>query len=298
MASQSQTDSSIETINQDNEELSSDLAQSDNAKLASLLAPSTTTTTAPAKDQRVTLTHPKEEEAAAKGEEQKKAAAAKSAAAQKALQAQIQAVQDSPWTQLSNGLVNQYKTAETPTAAAISGTATPTAQEGAANSALSSLGLSSSSPAGSWLTAQTQAAQQTAAPVSQAMAQEGAQYQAEEQPIENALAAGGEANALAVNTAPEASWVQALASHVQSNLSLYGTVPTAALSSLSPAVAEALKLSGGYPGSSAAGTTQIQNIGPSATGGSKVDVPSSASSALASAGSTGSVPAPSPAPGG
>jgi hypothetical protein len=273
------TQQAIDTINQDNEELSSDVSSMDNEKLASLLGGGAT---APKK---------------APETKKQKAAAATKTADEKALKAQIQSVQDSPWTQLSNALTKQYAQAETPTAALVSGSEGNTAEAGAANQALASLGLSSSSPAGSWLSAQTQAAEATAAPVSQAMAQEGAQYAAEAKPIESALAAGGQGNALETETAPEASWLQALASHVQSNLSYYGLVPTASLPSLTPGVSEALKLSGGYGGSAGSGTTPIQNVvADAATGGTKAKP--TAGGALASAGSTGVIPGSSPAAGG
>ena len=279
MANSDTTTQAISDINADNETLSADVTGMDNDKLAALLGGGATA--------------PKKKPETAK---EKKAAATK-AADQKEIKAQIQAVQDSPWTQLSTALTKQYEQAETPTAALVSGSEGSTAQEGAASQALASLGLSPGSSAGSWLSAQTAAAQETAAPVSQAMAQEGAQYAAEAKPIESALAAGGQANALETETAPDASWLQALASHVQSNLSYYGLVPTASLPSLAPGVAEALKLSGGYGGSAGSGTTPIQNVEPDeTTGGTKAKA--SAGTALSTAGSTGVIPGSSPSPGG
>jgi hypothetical protein len=173
-------------------------------------------------------------------------------------------------------------------AAAVSGSEIPQAQAGAANQALASLGLSKDSSAAGWLGSQTAAAQATAAPVEQAMAQEGAQYAAEAKPIENALQGAGEANALAVQTAPEASWLSALASHVQSNLSYYGLIPKAALPSLSPGVAEALQTAGGYGGSAGAGTVPIQNVTPNPTGAGSVA--GKASAALTGVSQTGIIP--------
>jgi hypothetical protein len=275
MAGDTTTQQAISDIDADNQTLSSEVSSMDNQKLASLLAG---------------------EKTPAETKKEKEAAATKSAD-QKALQAQIKAVQDSPWTQLSNALTQQYAQAEVPTAALVSGSEGNAAQAGAANQALASLGLSSGSPAGSWLEAQTAAAQATAAPVEQAMAQEGAQYAAEAKPIESALAASGQANALETETAPDASWLQALASHVQSNLSYYGLVPTASLPSLSPGVAQALELSGGYGGSAGSGTTPIQNVEPDkTTGGTKAKT--TASTALTSAGSTGVIPGSSASAGG
>jgi hypothetical protein len=124
------------------------------------------------------------------------------------------------------------------------------------------------------------------------MAQEGAQYAAEAGPISKAVMAYGQANALSDITAPEASWLNALASHVQSNLSYYGLVPTASLGSLSPSVATALKLSGGYGGSAGAGTTPLQNVGPAAGGGTKAV--KGAGSILAGNTVAGSIPGVSP----
>jgi hypothetical protein len=241
----------------------------------------------------VQLVHPEQEKVeAARGKAQREAKA-KQQAQTKADEAEIAAVNASPWTQLSNALVSQYQQAETPVAAAVAGSGIGTAQEGAASQALASLGLSPNSSGGQWLASQTAAAQETAAPVAQAMAQEGAQYSAEAGPISKALDAYGQANALEIQTAPEASWLNALASHVTSNLSYEGVVPTAALSSLSPSVAKALQLSGGYLGTSGAGTTPVQNITANAADtGSKAI--SDASAALTAEGTTntGIVPAP------
>lgn len=196
-------------------------------------------------------------------------AAAEKAAEQKALNAQIQQVENSPWTKLSNALAQQYQQAEVPVAQAVSGSEIPGAQQSAAASALASLGLSPNSSAGQWLAGQTAAAQAQAAPVSAAMQQEAAQYANEAGPISQAIQAYGQANALSEITAPESAWLNALATHIQSNLSYYGVVPTASLGSLAPSVAQALQLSGGYSGTSGAGTTPIQNITANPAGGSR-----------------------------
>lgn len=293
----------VTTIDADNQELSDLVAGMDNAKLASLLTPAAKPKgkKAPATvsgEPTTSLTHPKEEEAAAAKEDAKQAAAATAAKNTAAEEAQIKEVQNSPWTQLSNALTNEYQQEETPVAAAISGSTGNAAEAGAANQALASLGLSSSSPAGQWLSSQTAAADATAAPVENAMAQEGAQYASEQGPITKALQAYGQANALDVQTAPEASWLNALSSHITSNLSYEGVVPTAALSSLSPSVATALQKSGGYLGTSGAGTTPLQNIGANATDtGSKAIA--NASAALTSSGTSGTtVPPPASSPGG
>ena len=237
-------------------------------------------------------------EQVAKGIFPKKAAAKKETAAQKqkaattAAERQIQEVQNNPWTRMADALAQQSTGALQTLAPAVSGATGPAAEAGAANQALASLGLSSGSSAGQWLNAQTAAAQATAAPVAQAMAAEGAQYAAEAGPITKAVMDWGQANAIQDITAPEAGWLNALASHVTSNLSYYGQVPTAALPSLSPAVAKALQVSGGYGGAAGAGTTPIQNIVAGSAGGSKAGVPGAGS--ITGTASTGAIPAPAP----
>lgn len=263
---------------------------------AKLAGTDTSTNSGASSDDNSLLTHPAQEKAEAKAYDTSEADKVAQQKATAAREAQIQAVQNSPWTQLSNALVKEYQSEETPVAAAVSGSQINQDEAGAANSALASLGLSSGSSAGSWLSAQTAAAQATAAPVSQAMAQEGAQYAAQEQPIENAINAYGQANALSEETAPEASWLNALASHVQSNLSYYGLVPSAdvgAGGSLSGGVATALKEAGGYGGSAGAGTTPIQDVQPTAGGGTKA----TSAAALSGAASTGIIPAAGVSPG-
>ena len=226
--------------------------------------------------------------------------AQKQSDATKAYEQQIQQVQNNPWTQMANSLANEAQSVFQQINPAASGSTGAQAQTDAANQALSSLGLSSGSSAGQWLKSQTQAAQATAAPVNAAMQAEGAQYAAEQGPITKAIQNWGEANAIQTMTAPESSWLNALASHVTSNLSYYGVVPTAALPSLSPDVAQALQASGGYGGTTGAGTVPIQNIVPSGTGGSKTGLKApagNAGAALAGA-ATGAIPTPSVAPSG
>lgn len=199
-----------------------------------------------------------------------------------------------PWAQLGQALVSQYQQAETPTLNLVSGAAAPGAEAGAASSALASLGLAPNSSAGSWLSSQMKAADATAAPVDAAMRAEGAQYAAEAGPISKALADYGQANELALATAPENAWLSALASHVTSNLSYYGTIPTAAVQSLEadPAVITALQQSGGYGGSTT-GLTPLSSLKtPGITGGS-----SPLPKLTNVSGLTGSVPAAGTSPG-
>ena len=227
-------------------------------------------------------------------------AAQKQADATKAYEQQIQQVENNPWTRMANSLANEAQSVFAQINPAASGATGVGAQAGAANQALASLGLSSGSSPGQWLSSQTQAAQATAAPVNAAMAAEGAQYAAEQGPITKAIQNWGQANAIQDITAPEASWLNALASHVTSNLSYYGQVPTAALPSLSPDVAAALQQSGGYGGAAGAGITPIQNIVPSGTGGSKsgLKAPAGNAGAALAGAATGAIPTPSVAPSG
>lgn len=191
-----------------------------------------------------------------------KAAAAKSAAEKAALKAQTQQVANSPWTKLGNALAQQYKSAEAPTASLISGAQTVPGQDTASQTALALLGEGGGSADASTLSAWAGAANAATAPVAAAEKAEGAQYAAEAGPITKALQAGGQANAQAVETAPESSWLQALASHITSNLSYYGSVPTADVGVLeqAPGVAQALQQAGGYGGQTGSGLTPLQDI--------------------------------------
>lgn len=191
--------------------------------------------------------------------------AQKAAAQQKAYQAQIQAVENSPWTKLSNAVAQQYLAAEAPAQALASGSQTQPAVQGAMSQALAEVG--GGGGGGGWLGAQANAAQAATAPVQQAMGAMGAQYAKEAGPISQAVMAYGQANALENITAPESAWLNALASHVTSNLSYYGEIPTADVPVLqsAPGVVSALEQAGGYAGGSGgAGLTplnalQVQN---------------------------------------
>jgi hypothetical protein len=233
------------------------------------------------------LVHPKEAKAGAARE----VAARKAEAAQKAQQAayenQIKEVANSPWTTAADALASSFQNDLAAVAPDVSGASIPGAQAGAASSALASLGLSPGSNAGQWLAAQGQAAQATAAPVTAAMNAEAATYANAGGAISQAVQQWGQDNALTDITAPEQSWLSALASHVTSNLSYYGEVPSAALPALPYSIANALQKSGGYPGTSSAGTTPLQNI-TAGQGGSSQAVQNAQS--LVGSGSVGTVP--------
>ena len=205
------------------------------------------------------LTNPTQEIATFDAAKAKKQAAAGKTAETSALEQQIQATANNPWTKLGNALTSEFQQEMTPIAPLISGQAGSQAQVGAADQALASLGLSSGSAPGQWLSSQTAAAQQTAAPVTQAMNQEAAQFNASLNPISNALANYAQSNAQLVETAPESGWLNALASHITSNLSYQGVIPTASEGSLTPSLLEALQRSGGY-GGSGAGTIPLQSL--------------------------------------
>jgi hypothetical protein len=206
-------------------------------------------------------------------------------------------ISSGPWAKLSQALVKQYDQALAPTEAAVSGSTNATGQADAANQALASLGLSSGSSGAQWLESNLGAANANAAPVSQAMSQYGAQYAAEAGPITKALTAYGQANELEVSTAPEQSWLNALASHITSNLSYYGEVPTSAIGSgITGPIAEALQQSGGYPGSTGSGLTPLSGLTEDSAG--NVTVPkASKSTASAALSGGGSVPGTSTNPG-
>jgi hypothetical protein len=259
------TQQSIDTIKADNETLSRLALAQDNDELgadvlAGKKAPASSSSSSGS--QPAELAHPAEEKAEAKAYEAKKAAAAKSTAEKAAQKAQVEAVAQSPWSQLGNALAQQYQAAEAPTASLISGAQTVPGQATASQTALALLGEGGGGSDASQLAAWGAAANAATAPVSAAMAQEGAQYAAEAGPITKALQAYGQANAEEVNTAPEATWLQALASHVTSNLSYYGSIPTADTGVLeqAPGVAEALQQAGGYGGQTGTGLTPLQDI--------------------------------------
>jgi hypothetical protein len=193
--------------------------------------------------------------AAKKGGGQSAADAA--AAQRRAYEAQLQAVMNSPWTKMSNAVAQQYQQAQTPVLQAMSGSLTAPAQGQAVNQALSALGMPTGGAFGNWLNTEMAQSRATTAPVQQAMGAEAAQYAASTNPISSALEAYGQANALAVETAPEAAWLNALATHVTSNLSYGGTVPAADIPVFesAPGLSSALQQAGGY-GASGAGPGQ------------------------------------------
>jgi hypothetical protein len=181
----------------------------------------------------------------------------------------IKEVAQSPWTTAANALSQEFTQDMGALAPVISGQAGQQATSGAAGQAAADLGLSGMSPGAQWLAQGAANSAAQSAGVTGAMNAEAQTYAKASGPISNAIAQWGADNALGEITAPEASWLSALASHVTSNLSYYGQIPKADLPSLSPSVASALQLSGGYGGTTSAGLVPIQNVVPSATGGTQ-----------------------------
>jgi hypothetical protein len=170
-------------------------------------------------------------------------------------------------------------TSNGPIEAALSGAATAPIAEQAENTALALAGVGAGSPAGQWLQSAIGAGQAAAAPLQAAMEQYGAVYAATASPVEAALQAYGQANTMAVATSPEQAWLSGLTSHITSNLNYYGSIPTASVPSLPPAVVQALQQSGGY-GGNMTGLTPLTSL--KVNGGQVTQVPSTIGGALGS----------------
>ena len=164
-----------------------------------------------------------------------------------------------PWTVLGNSLVKELQQAQQPVEAAISGQDTASSQQSAVNQALAVAGVTPNSSASQWLNSNIAQANANDQPMAAAMNAYGQAYGAGEKGVESALGQMGQANQLAMNTAPEQTWLTDLASHIQSNLSYSGEIPTSAATSLPPALLYYLQQSGAGPGSTA-GVTPVANI--------------------------------------
>ena len=104
------------------------------------------------------------------------------------------------------------------------------------------------------------------APVTQAMAGYGAAQEKFLPSVLSALNAMGQGEELGVATATGNAWLNALISHVSSNLAYYGVVPSAAVSAIPSPVAEALTAAGGPAGGTGvASLTTLTTKGPVAT---------------------------------
>ena len=212
--------------------------------------------------------------------------------AQAAYEAQVKQVENSPWTKLGDALAGQMQQEMVPLQQLTSGAAIPQYQNQAEQGALNLLGIPSNSPSASWLSAATANARAATTPVSAAMQNVSNAYQSAGSAFTSALMNSAQSNALAVETAPESAWLNALASHVTSNLSYYGEIPTADIGVLqsAPGVVSALQQSGGYAGgASGAGLTPLQDL---SVKNGQVTVNKNASALTGSPGAGGTIPAP------
>ena len=173
------------------------------------------------------------------------------------------AIATGPLAKIMQSVATEYKVAQSASSAAASGSLTAPATQGAWAEALQSLAgtpaIIGETPS-KWLGENLATAQKVDAPLTGAMNAYGEALAGQQTPILKNIAAIGQGNELGVVTAPENAWLNALGSHVTSNLSYYGTVPTAAVSSLPSSVIKALQASGGYPGSTAKGLTPLGSL--------------------------------------
>jgi hypothetical protein len=175
--------------------------------------------------------------------------------------AEEKAIADNPFNQLGQGLVADDQKIQAPLENAMAGGLTGPATSNAVAEALSASGLGGNAQAKQWLNANIAQANANDAPLAQAMAQYGAAYNTGQQGVDQALANMGQANALANTVAPEQQWLNALATHIQSNLNYYGTIPNWAVGSGSQALPPALQYYLQTTGTGqATGTTPLQNI--------------------------------------
>ena len=142
----------------------------------------------------------------------KKKAPAKAAAPSgpTALQAQQYAIANSPWTQASQALAGSLNTDLQALSGLASGTALGAVDQNTDKMAGALTGTPTTSGAGQWLAAQSAAANAATAPVAAAMQGEQNAFTTGESPFAQALLNMGNANALAVETAPQAGWYNAL----------------------------------------------------------------------------------------
>jgi hypothetical protein len=162
-----------------------------------------------------------------------------------------------------SSVADQYSVAQQSAAQAASGSLTAPATQGAWAEALQDLSGTPSTIGenpSAWLGQNLANAQAVEAPLQTALAAYGQQYQNEQGPILSNLASLGQGLELGVDTAPESAWLSALSSHITSNLSYYGTIPSASLSSLPSSVVTALQQAGGYPGSTAKGLIPLGSL--------------------------------------
>lgn len=205
-------------------------------------------------------------------------------------------VQSSPMNQILQSVAKEYATAAAPAQAAASGSLTAPATQGAWAQALQS--LAGASPVlgqtpSAWLGQNLATAAKTTAPLQAAMSAYGGAQAAAEGPILSNLTALGQGLGAEDVTAGASAWLNALASHVTSNLSYYGSLPAATVPSLPSSVLEALKASGGYPGGTSKGLVPLSDITTKGT----IPKVKATGSTLTGSTLTGSVPSSGTAPG-
>jgi hypothetical protein len=196
----------------------------------------------------------------AKAKPKKKAAAKGESSAQEQEQEQ-QLVATNDFAQLAKGLISDETAQEAPLQQAVSGQLTAPATSNAVATALAAAGLSPNSPAAQWLNANIAQAQAADQPMAQAMTAYGQATEQGNQQVNQALGNMGTAENLALQTAPEQTWLQSLAAHIQSNMNYYGTIPSWAVGSGSTALPPALQYYLQQTGTGqASGVTPLQNI--------------------------------------
>ena len=190
----------------------------------------------------------------------KKKAAAKTDSAAKSDENQISTAND--FSQMLKGLMQDQSNLTTPLANLASGQQTAPGTTDAVSTALAAAGLSPNSPAAQWLNANITQAQAADAPMASAMTAYQNAYNTGQGGVNTALQNMGSAENLAAQTAPEQNWLQALATHIQSNLNYYGTIPSQFVGSgpnaLPPALQYYLQQTG--TGQGAPGTTNLSNV--------------------------------------
>lgn len=183
-----------------------------------------------------------------------------------------------PWSQLGAGLAKTLEEEQAPIEKAVSGQDTGSQDKAAMTSALTTLGLSPGSGAAQWLNSNIATANKADQPMQAAMAAYGKAYETGQKGVDTALTNMGQMNQLGVNTAPEQTWLQDIAQHIQSNIT-YGQVVPSWAQSLPDALKYYLAQSGGtsssgtmpltsltYPGSKNAGpASSLAGVAPGST---------------------------------
>ena len=190
-----------------------------------------------------------------------------------------------PFASLAAGLTSDMQAQQAPVEQAITGAQLPGLTQSATGQALSEAGLSPGSSAAQWLDSNIAQANANDAPMQAAMNAYGAAYQTGQQGVDTALSNLSQANALGIQAAPETTWLNDLATHIQSNLAYSGEIPTADLGTLPPALQYYLQQSGGAGGT---GETSLSTL---AVPGAKTNAPTlPAPQKAAGASTNGSVP--------